>query len=318
MTTVVTGGNGHLGANLIEALSADGPVRATVHRNSTVLGRLGAEQVPADILDPASLRKAFAGADTVFHLAGKISIVGDPDGSVWRINVDGTANVAAAARAVGARLVHVSSIHAYDMSAPPLPIREDHARPGPKAYAYDRSKAAGEDRVRAEVAKGLDATIVNPTGIIGPGDHAPSRMGQVFLAIRDRRLPGMVRASFDFVDVRDVTASVIAARDHGAPGENHILGGHHVYLPDLAAMAARAAGVRAPRWNVPLWLAGATAPLAARFQRGEPTFTSEAVGALRHGVPIDHGKAGRVLGHRPRALQETVRDIYDWFAQEGL
>ncbi len=318
MSVVVTGANGHLGGNLARELLRHGDVRATVHRNSDVLATLGVEQVPADILDIDSLRSAFRGAETVYHLAAKISIQGDKDGSVWRINVDGAGNVARAAREAGARMVHVSSVHAFDMGSPPVPIDEAHPRPGPKAYAYDRSKAAGEERVRAEIAQGLDATIVNPTGIIGPGDHVPSRMGQVFLDLRDRKLPALVAGAFDFVDVRDVVASIVAASTKGDPGENHLLGGHHVTVRELAELAAQTMEVPAPRMTIPLWLATAAVPFAGVFQRGQPTFTFESLGALRHGVPVDHTKASEVLGHAPRPLQETVRDIYAWFDAEGM
>ncbi len=315
VTNVVTGANGHLGGNLVQLLD---DVRATVHRNSGVLERLGVDQVPANILEPESLHRAFKGADTVYHLAAKISITGDKDGSVHRINVDGARNVAAAAREVGARLIHVSSVHAFDMSAPPSPIDEDHERSGAKNYVYDQSKAAGEAAVREEIAKGLDATIVNPTGIIGPGDYAPSRMGKVFLDLRAKRLPALVNGTFDFVDVRDVAASIVAASQRGATGENYLLGGHHVSVRELAACAASVTGVPAPKLTIPLWLATACVPLARLLERGEPTFTLESLGALRHGEPVDHGKATRVLGHAPRPLRETIEDTYAWFDAEGM
>ncbi len=320
MTTVVTGASGHVGANLIRAL--DGDIRAIVHRDRRALEGVSVQAVPADLQDPASLRKAFHGADTVYHLAGQISIAGDPDGRVHKTNVVGARHAAQAALDEGvSKFVHVSSVHAFDLRSAVGPMDETHTRAGPRNYAYDHSKALGESEVRKVIAKGLDATFVNPTGIIGPVDIKPSRMGQVFLDLERRRLPAVINGAFDFVDVRDVVASTIAARDRGATGENHLLGGHRLTVRDIATLASHVTGVPAPRWAVPAWLASLGIPFArasARRNGTEPKFTTESLGALRHCPEIDSGKARRVLGHSAREPGETVRDIYAWFGRHGM
>ena len=106
MRTVVTGAYGHVGANLVRALLDRGDeVRAADKRQTEALGGLDVEHVPVDVLEPASLEKAFAGADTVFHLAAVISIIGDPTGIVRRVNVEGPRNASQAA--LGMRCVAV-------------------------------------------------------------------------------------------------------------------------------------------------------------------------------------------------------------------
>jgi dihydroflavonol-4-reductase len=109
-------------------------------------------------------------------------------------------------------MVHCSSLHAYDVGAIAGPVRET----GPRATdarlpAYDRSKAAGEDEVRKVINRGLDAVIVNPSGMVGPVDPEPSRMGRAFLAMFKGRMPVSVTGAFDWVDVRDVAAALLAA-----------------------------------------------------------------------------------------------------------
>ena len=69
-------------------------------------------------------------------------------------------------------------------------------------FAYDRSKAAGERALREVMAKGLEAVILHPSGVVGPHDFGPSRMGQVLLQLYHRKLPSLLRGGFDFVDVR--------------------------------------------------------------------------------------------------------------------
>src|SRR5205814_3329159 len=92
----------------------------------------------------------------------------------------------------------------------------------PRLPAYDRSKAAGEREVLAGVARGLDAVIVNPMGVLGPHDYRPSRMGEILLDMYHRRLPMIVRGGFNWVDVRDVVAGALAAEERGRRGERYL------------------------------------------------------------------------------------------------
>ncbi len=195
---------------------------------------------PDDVLDFEAIRTALRGAEVVYHLAAVISIRGDPDGVVWRTNVNGTRNVAEACLAEGVgRLVHCASVHALDVEAVAGQIDEDSPRATrPSLPIYDRSKAAGEAEVRKVVDRGLDAVVLLPTGFIGPYDFMPSRMGSFFLGLRNRSFPALVAGSFDWVDVRDVAATLIAAADHGRTGRVYLVNGHRASLRELAAVAA--------------------------------------------------------------------------------
>ena len=96
-------------------------------------------------------RRAFDGVEVVYHLAAKISIAGDPDGSVRAINVDGVRNAASAALDAGVRrFVHVSSIHAFDCEQPGVIDETSPRAVRPSLPAYDRSKAAGEGAPRRD------------------------------------------------------------------------------------------------------------------------------------------------------------------------
>jgi len=255
MKFIVTGASGHLGANVVRALIATGEtVRAVDVRPGAALAGLDVEFMKGDVLEPAMLESAFVGADFVLHLAARISTAGDPDGSVRRVNVDGVRNVAEAALRAGVRrVVHCSSLHAFDVGATRGPVRENSPRASAAALpAYDRSKAAGEDELRRVIDRGLDAVIVNPSGIVGPVDPEPSRLGRVLLAMFRGRMPIAVRGAFDWVDVRDVSAALLAAAERGRTGENYLLGGHRASVAELGRVAAEVAGRRPPRVVAPL------------------------------------------------------------------
>jgi len=321
---VVTGASGHLGANVVRALVAAGePVRAVDIRPGSALAGTAAEFVRGDVLDPTTLKDAFAGAEFVFHLAAKISIAGDPDGSVRRVNVDGVRHVAEAALEAGVRrFVHCSSLHAYNVGAIEGPVREDGLRAvDPGLPAYDRSKAAGEDELRRVVDRGLDAVIVNPSGIFGPVDPEPSRMGRALLAMFKGRMPVSVTGAFDFVDVRDVAAALLAAAEQGRTGENYLVGGHRASLTELGRLAAQVTGRRPPRVAVPLNAVRFAAEAAVRVvgprRAGRLLLTPESLHALATDPVVDYSKAVAELGYRPRALADTVSDLHASFVDDG-
>jgi dihydroflavonol-4-reductase len=323
MITAVTGATGHLGGNLVRALFERGRrVRAVVCDDSPTLDGLDVERVPGNVLEPKTLERAFEGVEIVFHLAAVISIAGDPGGVVRRTNVHGAHNVAAAARTARVRrMVHCSSIHAFDFAGTKGTVDEHSARASTaRHFAYDRSKHDGEQAVRDEIARGLDAVIVNPTGVIGPFDFAPSRMGRTLLDLYHRRVPASIRGGFDFVDVRDVVAGMLAAEAKGRSGENYILSGRYHTVDDIARAASAVTGRPPPRLSLPGWVVSPGIPVASligRLRGREPLYTLESVRTLGYGNHVSSAKATRELGYEARKLADTVRDTYSWFASVG-
>lgn len=318
----MTGASGFLGSALVSRLLAAGRrVRCVDVRQTPGPELAGVEFVAADVLDRAGLDEAFAGADVVYHLAAVISVAGDPDGRVWSTNVDGVRNVAAAALAADVgRLVHCSSIHAYDIEATDLVQEGSVPATRSRLPVYDRSKAAGEAAVRSAIEAGLDAVIVNPTAVIGPDDQAGSRMNQVLTRMFFRGLPVVVKGGFDWVDVRDVTASMVAAEAKGRRGDNYLLSGHFLTLRELCTLVEEVTGTRQAPIPVPMWLARLGGPVATMASRrsGNPMWaTSEALHAVRYGPNVAGVKAAEELGHDPRPIRETVRDIYRWAVDSG-
>lgn len=322
MRVAVTGAAGHLGGAVVRALLETGAdVRVLVHSDRRALDGLAVEVHEGDISDPAAVARLVANRDLVIHLAAVISLESRDEPVMRAINVDAVQGVADACLAAGVRLVHTSSIHAF--SSRPADQVVDEAR-GPaeaNAPAYDRSKAAGEVIVRDAVARGLDAVIVNPTAVIGPYDFRPSRMGEVMLDLYHRRLAGLVAGGFDWVDVRDIATSVIAAGERGQRGAKYLLPGHWHSVVELASKIEALTGKRRPRFVSPMWLARGAAPFAvgwARLRRTRPLFTPTSLVALRNHQRVSGDLARRELRHDPRPLDDTLRDTFAWFADHGM
>jgi len=322
MIVAVTGAGGHLGANLVRVLlDSERRVRAVVRRDTRSVDGLPVEIVRGDVLEPAGLRDALAGAEVVFHLASVITVAGDPRGIVRRTNVEGARNVAEACLAAGVRrLVHFSSIHAF--AAKPRDGLIDESRPlvaeNSRAPVYDRTKAAGEREILAAVDKGLDAVIVNPTGVLGPFDFKPSRMGRAIRMLAEGRMPALVAGGFDWVDARDVAAGAIAAAERGRTGERYLLGGHWTSFADLARIVSARSETPASRLVAPMWLARIGAPFVgalSRLRKVEPLYTGEALHALRNHRHVSSARARAELGYDARPLEQTIADTLDWFSE---
>jgi len=319
----VTGASGHVGANLIRALLAEGRhVRALLHVNRQAIEGLDVETVEGDICDSESLRDAFDGVEVVYHLAANISLLMDEWPLLKSVNVIGTRNVVDACLRCGVRrLVHFSSIHALARELSSMPVDESSPLIESSHYPpYDRSKAAGEREVCRGIQQGLDAVIINPTAIIGPYDYQLSHFGEVLLALANHKLPALVAGGFDWVDVRDVVEAAMRAEKRALPGTKYLLSGHWVSLRDLAALVEEITGVPAPRFVCPMWLARVGAPLVTAFDRlagRRPLYTSVSLRALRASRNISHKKATLELDYHPRPFRQTIIDTLYWFEETG-
>jgi dihydroflavonol-4-reductase len=324
MIVAVTGATGHIGANLVRTLRGQGSrVRALIFENSLGLDDPGIETVRGDVRNPEILNKLFAGADIVYHLAAVISISNGDWDRLESINVKGTRNVVESCLECDIkRLVHFSSIHA--LTQYPKDSAVDETRPLVDSGAcppYDRSKALGEREVRQGIENGLDAIIVNPTGVIGPHDYQLSLFGEVLLNLARGRLPALVEGGFNWVDVRDVVEGALKAEKLAPPGAKYLLSGHYATILELARLVEQITGTKPPRMTLPKWVAKGGAPLMASFSQltgRRPLYTSVAIETLQGcSVNISHERATRELGYHPRPLKETVYDTLRWYQNAG-
>jgi dihydroflavonol-4-reductase len=323
MTVVVTGASGHIGINLVRALVAEKrSVRAMAHHNHQILEGLGVEVVPGDVTDAASLTRAFEGAEVVYHLAGVISLLKNEWPMVEKINVQGTRNVIEACRRSNVkRLVHFSSIYAINPEPPDKPVDENHPLiQGHRYPPYDLSKAEAQREIRKAVADGLNAVIVNPTGVFGPYDYQPSFFGTALLSMANGQMPALVNGGFDWVDARDVAQGAMLAEQKAPAGSEYLLSGQWVSMQGIGDIMKEISDASIPGFICPMPAARFAAPFATAYSRmfkQRPIFTSVSLNALRSNRSISHEKATRELGYRPRPFKDTLTDTMKWFEENG-
>jgi len=324
-TILLTGANGFLGASLARVLLAKGhTVRAFVRPRSPrhTLEGLPVQVALGDLTDAASLRYAMAGVGAVIHAAADYRIFVPDPARMFAVNVTGTGNVMAAALEAGVpRIVHVSSVATLKPRKGGVATEEDAAAPEEAIGPYKQSKTAAERLVEDLVrTHALPAVIVNPSTPIGPLDRRPTPTGRVILEAARGKMPAYVETGLNLVHVEDCAAGVVAALDHGAPGERHILGGQDVTLAEMLGFIAAECGHRPPFRlpRAPLLPLAHLSEAMARVTKKEPMLTRDGLRMAAQTMFFSSEKAARVLGHRARPWQEGVRDAIAWFRGAGM
>ncbi len=323
MKIAVSGANGRVGSVLCKALIERGhQIKALIYKHSKEIQDLPLEQVPGNTLEKDSLKRLLNDVDCCYHLAAHISISGDPDGMVWRINAEGTRNMVEVALERGVkRFIHFSSIHAFQQHPQDQLLDETRPLVGSNGFAYDVSKAAGERFVKAAVDNGLNALILCPTAITGPDDPEPSLIGQALLELCLDQIPALVPGGYNWVDVRDVVDAAINALTMGTRGEKYLLSGKWYSLLELSKLIEQITGQKTPQKIMPMWIARIGLPFITLYSKltgVKPLYTSESLTIISEGHrQISNEKAKKELGFTSRNLDETIRDAFTWFEDNG-
>lgn len=314
---VVTGATGHIGNVLIKNLVANGEkVRVIILKNTPTISIEGfdVERVYGDVRDKSSLEKAFEGAKTVYHLASKISILPYVDKELYSINIDGTKNVADVCLEKNIRLIYVSSVHAI-MDKPEGEIDETTPMEEPLIGAYGKTKAKATKYVLSLTKNnGLNAVIVQPSGVVGPYDYLLSSMGWVIHSMA-RWLFFFVDAQYNFVDVRDVVDGIIRANKYGKSGERYILSGYIVKLKELKKLIDKFLKRPYMFIKMPKFLALLSARIMTpiyKYTKIVPFLTEDSIKILFSNPNIKNDKAKRELSWNIRPFEDTIKDTINW------
>jgi dihydroflavonol-4-reductase len=258
---LVTGATGFIGGAICRAVTAQGDQVRAFHRatsNTTLLDDLAVEHYIGDLNDPSSFKNAFKGVDAVIHCAAQLGSTTNWQ-HFYNVTVRGTRAVLDAAReAKVRRFVHTSSVAALGVpeSGPVrnnhTPISETHTwNFDPQRWQYGFAKYLAELEVQRAVTLGLDAVIVNPSSVFGPGDILRSQ-NSVIRLVAERGLRLSAPGGMNVVHIADVVRGHLAALEHGRRGERYILGGENIPHEHFFHTIMETAGIQARLINLPL------------------------------------------------------------------
>ena len=320
-TALITGGSGHVGANLVRELSArDYKVRCIdFDGDHRAFDGYTVELIKGSVTDKESLDKAFAGVDVVFHTAAIISLERKNKNLIRSVNVDGTKNVCEVALKHNVKkLIHFSSVDAFIREPLDDPLLED--RPlvvDPNTVPYDLSKADAQRIVLDFCNKGLDASIIHPSGIFGPNDFKPSLFGQEFIKIANGKRPYSINVGYDYVDVRDLCTTAVNCVEQGRSKQNYIVGGNYMDFVYMADIISDELGKKLLRGTLPFFTIYLSLPfyfLQSIMSNSPRAITLDSIHTIKvqnKNIPSKLSKDE--LGHYPRPVVETISDTIRFF-----
>lgn len=326
MKVLVTGANGFLGSWVTRALvNAGHDVYALVRPKSDLseLEGISCNYVYGDVTDIPSLLQAFKGIDTVFHLAGVIAYKKSERALMDKVNVHGTSNVVDVCREYKVRrLVYLSSVVAIGGSHTPSQILNEDSKYDIQDLnlGYFETKHQAETIVKKACDRGdIDAVIINPSTIYGPGD-AKKGSRKMQLKVAQGRLKFYTSGGVNVVAVEDVVKGILSAWQKGRTGERYILAGENILIKDLFAMIANEAEVKPPSFQIPdqmLHIIGAIGDLLASLGFKAPLSRENAWTATMFHW-FDSSKAQRELDFKPRPAKEAIHSSVQWMKDMGM
>lgn len=317
--TLLTGATGLVGFNVLEALMKRGrKVRALV-RSLAKARRLlpdGVELAEGDITVAGSVERAASGCRAIYHAAGHPEQWLEDEGRFEEVNVGGTRNVVAAARAAKVeRLVYTSTIDVF-AAGQGEEYDESVLDPDPKGTAYERSKQAADRLVAEAIEDGLPAVFLHPAAVYGPGPAGSPGINDFVVRLRDGKVPMLLPGGMPVVYAPDVGDAHVLA-EAAEVGSRYILCDRYVTLTELAETASEAlGGVNIPR-VMPLWLGMGVSIMGealARLIKKAPLIPAGQLHFLQWGAVPRSDRAQSELDWNVTPLPEGMRKTVEFLS----
>lgn len=332
MTVFVTGSTGLVGNNLVRLLASQGHHVKALARNEEkarrLLGNLDVEIITGDMEDVDDFAPHLAGCDVLMHTAAYFREYFAPGEDHWGklswINIQGTLNILTAAEAQGVKkAIYISSSTTIG-SNPDGSLSDEHTGPDHELMEknlYARSKVVAEEGIDLWMkSHQMPVVFILPTSIWGPGDAAPTSVGQLVIDFLHRDLPVTPSGGFSLVDARDVAQAMVNAVEQGRNGERYIVNNRYYSIEEILHMVSDMTSVPVPPLKMPYALGMVVATVGefvSRLTGSTPLVTRAAVVSLNAKREYTSAKAINELCFSPRPFEQTIRDEVQWFADNG-
>lgn len=324
---LVTGATGFLGSHLLCQLLQQGKTLRAIKRaesNFRILKRvcqfyhmnlddyeLQLEWVNADLGDVYALQKVYERVEDVYHVAGKVSFSPHDRDSMVQTNIQGTANMVNLALDFSVRkFCYVSSIAALGRAEHATVIDEDVVwKSSKKNSNYAITKYGGEREVWRGIEEGLNAVIVNPGIILGPGEISTGSARLIETVMDGFKF--YTRGSNGFVDVRDVVQVMIQLMQSDIESERFVLISQNLNYKNLFELIAKHLNVKAPAVEASPWmgqLAWRWYALRSAFTGKKPLITRETATTANNKYQYSANKIRNHLSFNFIPVDSTIKD----------
>ncbi len=312
---LVTGAAGLLGNELIKQLDAKGLTVKAGYHNTIIQNNFSSNIIatPVDILDVFALEAALDGVTEVYHCAGLVSFSPKDAQKLYKINVEGTANVVnACIHANVKKLVHVSSVASLGRMRHGQTINEIMQWTEDTSNSkYGHSKYLGELEVWRGVAEGLNAVVINPSIILGAGnwEEGSTKLFKNIFNGFDWYSTGIT----GFVDVQDVAMAMMALMQSDITAEKYIVSAENITYQTVLNLIAKGFNKKMPTKKITKGLANIfwrIEALKSKFTNTIPLVTKETAATSLAEVHFDNGKLLAALPNfEYQKLDDSIKRI---------
>ena len=332
---LVTGGTGLVGAHLLFDLLQKGEKVRAIKRTHSSLSQLEKifsfytsdpksllskiEWKEAELLDYFSLEEALKGTTQVYHCAALVSFKKQDKQKMLHANIEGTRNLVNACLHQNIeKLVHVSSIAALGRAeAGESATEKTPWKDSDKDSPYSISKYQSEMEVWRGIAEGLNAVIVNPSVILGPGDW--TKGSPSFFGMMAKGMKFYSQGMNGYVYVRDVTRAMMELMDSNISGERFVLNGEDLTYLEFFNMMAKSLKKPFPNIETKAWmmnLAWRGAYLKGLITGKAPELTKSTARSFMSSHCYSSKKLEEAIGFEFTAMQKAIILIGDCYLKD--
>ncbi len=324
MKIFITGATGYIGnllalklaeeGNIIHALVREPETNNPDHPNIKLF--------QGNVTDINSIRTAMDECEQVFHLAAFARLWVRPSDIFYKINVEGTKNILDVAIEKNVlKLVYTSSTAVFGTSINE-PLSENDPRTIGFNNDYDLSKCMAEKLIMDYTKKGLNALIVNPSRVYGPGKETYSNPFTRILKALMKGEPVPVPKCPDVVAnysyIYDVVEGHILAMKNGKAGERYILGGENISYRQLFSVVREIIPAKyvVPLPKMILKVAGYMQLLRFYLTKKQPGFTPSAINRYYSNTAFSCLKAIKELNYKITPFRQGMIDTIHHLKQQ--
>lgn len=321
---LVTGATGFLGRHLLRSLQRQGIPSAVLVRQRAAwhLQAWRAEAGDVAVIEghPLTAGKLrdnalLQGVRTIIHTAGIVHHSRTAPEEMLELNVDGTLQMLHLARALGARVVFVSSSGTVGcFRFPDMMADEDspYAEPLVSRWPYYLSKIRAERAARRLADQlGVELVIVRPPVLLGPDDHRRRSTGYV-QKVLDGKIPMVPRGGMHFTDVRDTANALVALIHVASPRHVYHLPGTASTLSEFFATVTEVSGASIVERPMPRWATLGLAKVAGLIPQRPSWLPDPVVLEMATCFWGLSSLFAHELGYAPRSGRQTLSDTVGW------
>lgn len=315
---LITGASGHLGNMLLQRILEDNEadIRVLKLKEDKTKFDKSVDVFCGDVSDKRSLYDFFEIPNNIqsflIHCASMVSIESVMSERLKKINIQGTQNILEMALEKNIhKAIYVSSVHAINEGNGGT-ISEVSKFTDDVVGPYAKTKAIASQIALNFAERGLNISIVHPSGIIGLGDiNNANNSNNLILRAMKSKIFAYTKGGYDFVGVDDVVEGILSCLEKGKKGQCYILSGEYISIREILNIV-KEHNSKLTLLYIPLPIAKLGAFLSEKVSSAKntkPLFTPYSLYTINSNAKFSNSKAKKELGYNPKQIRKVIKEF---------